>query len=453
MKTIRILVLAATLPVFTFAQKSKVQNAWRALNDYEGTLKDKPDVSYLMKAKENIDAAALSEDTKNSAKTYAYKTRIMYDLYHYNLLQEDKKLSATISDKNTRLEAAYGNTPTKEFEEANAALDKIQALDPKYFENIMNVAKGGEMPSDDDMKLSLAVAQIKLEASNIATGKYKVKQFDEAAEYFYKSAYMNSLMTGKKDTASFFNACISAQKARNQQKMFDYNKKMIDLKIASPYNYQIAYDAKLALKDTAGALEYLKSGRKAFPNDVYLMNRETETYLQKGNQEQALKNLQMATEKDPKNAQLQLVLGNVYDNLANPKGKSGKDTTKPANYEDMITHAADHYQKAIDLKPDNQESYYNALYNMGALYNNYGGYLYAKSMEKTTITDLAKKQKEYEAKSQEYYKKAIPYLEQALAVKADDKASMYALRKLYYMVGNKEKGDEMQNKIKPGSAK
>lgn len=449
MKTIRILALAM-LPMMGFAQKNKVQNAWRALNDYENTLKDKPDLSYLMKAKENVDAALLHEDTKNSAKAFGYKARIMYDLYHYNLLQESKKLEGSVSDKNARMEAAYGNTPTKEFQEANDALDKLQALDPKYFENIINVMKGGEMPSDDDLKLSMAMGQIKLEASNIATGKYKVKQFDEAAEYFYKSAYLNTMINGKKDTASFYNACIAAQKAKNPQKIYDYNKKMIDSKIASPYNYQSIYDVKLSQKDTATAMEYLKSGRKAFPNDVYLMNRETEIFLQKGNQEQALKNLQTAIEKDPGNAQLHLVLGNVYDNLANPKGKSGKDTTKPADFENLIKNAADNYQKAIDLKPESQESYYNALYNMGALYNNYGGFLYSKSMENAQIKDLAKKQKEYEAQSQEYYKKAIPYLEQAMTVKPDDKASMFALRKLYYMTGNEAKGKEMADKLKAG---
>ncbi|MBS1638392.1 MAG: tetratricopeptide repeat protein [Bacteroidetes bacterium] len=449
MKKIAIIALAA-LPVMGFAQKAKIQNAWRALNDYENTLKDKPDVSYLMKAKENIDLALANEETKNSAKAYAYKTRIMYDLYHYNLMQEDKKLEGTIADKNARLEAAYGNTSTKEFQEANEALDKIQSLDPKYFENIINVMKGGEMPSDDDIKLATAFSMIKLEAANIATGKYKMKQFGEAAEYFYKSAYMNTQITGKKDTASFYNACIAAQKAKDYTKMYDYNKKMIDSKIASPYNYQTIYDAKLALKDTAGAMEYLKAGRKAFPNDVYLMNRETEIYLQKGNQEQALKNLQAAIDKDPNNAQLQLVLGNVYDNIANPKGKSGKDTTKPANFDEMIMKAAEHYQKAIDLKPDNQESYYNALYNQGALYNNYGGYLYNKSMEKSTLTDLAKKQKEFEAQSQVYYKKAIPYLEQALGLKPNDKASMYALRKLYLMTGEEAKGKEMGDRLKAG---
>jgi len=446
-KTIQILALAS-LPMLGFAQKTKVQNAWRALNDYESTLKDKPDFSYLQKAKENIDLALAHEDTKNAAKTHAYNCRILYNIYQYNLRQEQKKLEPTMPDKNSRIEASYGLTPLTEFEAAASELEKIKELDPKYFDNIMEVMKGGTMPSDDDLKLSIVAGQIKMESSNIAIGKYKAKKYDESADYFYKSAIMNSLMTGKKDTSGFYNACISAQKAKNATKMVDYNKKMIDQKIATPYNFQTIYDAKMMLKDTVGALEYLAKGRKTFPNDVYLMNRETENYLQKGQQEKALANLQAAIEKEPTNPQLQLVLGNVYDNLANPKGKSGKDTIKPSNYDDLVAKAAEHYQKAIDLKPSSQESYFNALYNLGALYNNYGGTLYTKSMEKSTITDLAKKQKEYEAKSNEYYKKAIPYLEQALTIKADDRATMTALRKLYYLTGNEAKGKEMSDKLK-----
>jgi Tfp pilus assembly protein PilF len=231
--------------------------------------------------------------------------------------------------------------------------------------------------------------------------------------------------------------------------MIDYNKKMIDQKIASPYNYQTIYDAKLAQKDTAGALEYLKAGRKTFPNDVYLMNRETEIFLQKGEQEKALANLQAAIEKEPTNPQLQLVLGNVYDNLANPKGKSGKDTTRPADFDNMVTKAAEHYQKAIDLKPTNQESYFSALYNIGALYNNYGGTLQTKA-NNLSLAEAKTKGKELEAKSQEFYKKAIPYIEQALIVKSDDKSCMIALRKLYYLTGNEAAGKAMSDKLKGG---
>ncbi len=432
------------------AQKSKVQSAWRSLSDYESTLTDKPDTSYLMKANRNIDAALNDETTKNQAKTQSYKARISYYIYQYKLKQESKNLEATIADKNARAEAAYGLTPTSDFENATASLETIKVIDAKYFAGMLEIIKGGSAASasDDDLKISNVAMQLKLESSNIAVGKYKAKQFDEAAAFFYRSAILNLLLSGKTDTSSYYNACISAQKAKNSAKMMSYNKTMIDLNIASPYNYQTLYDVYTNAKDSAGALEYLNKGRKAFPSDVYLMNRETEIFLFKGEQQKALTNLQTAISKDPNNAQLQLVLGNVYDNLANPKGRSGKDTIKPVNYDEMVLLAAEHYQKAIDLKPANQDNYYNALYNLGALYNNYGGTLYNKAMEKVTLSELAKKQKEIEARSMEYYKKAIPYLEQALVIRADDKSSMLALRKLYFLTGNEAKGKEMSAKLK-----
>jgi predicted Zn-dependent protease len=133
-------------------------------------------------------------------------------------------------------------------------------------------------------------------------------------------------MTGKKDTSNFYNACVCAQKAKNQTKMFDYNRKMIDIGIATSYNYQTIYELKSSQNDTAGAMEFLKKGRTQFPNDVYLMNKETEVFLQQGQQEKALANLQTAIAKEPNNAILQYVIGNVYDNLANPKGKSVEKT-------------------------------------------------------------------------------------------------------------------------------
>ena len=69
-------------------------------------------------------------------------------------------------------------------------------------------------------------------------------------------------------------------------------------------------------------------------------------------------------------------------------------------------------------------------------------------MAKSTIIDVIKRQKEYELKSAEYYKKAIPYFEQALSVKADDTTTLTALRKLYYLTGNEAKGNEMNAKLK-----
>ncbi len=436
--------LIACLPFSVFAQKGKVQSAWRALSDYESTLTDNPDPSYLLKAKENIDLATINEETKSQFKTYAYRCRIYVYLFAENLKAEEKKLLTTIADKNERMQTAYGNVSGAEFNQASDCLSKLKELDSKKFDKIST----GDTDSEEDGKLNLAINQIIAYQANLATGKYKMKQFDEAADFFESLANTNLMMTSKKDTSNFYNACVCAQKAKNQTKIFDYNKKMIDLNIASSYNFQTVYELKLSQGDTSSAIEYLKTGRIQYPNDIYLMNKETELFLQKGQQEKALANLQVAISKEPNNAVLQFVIGNVYDNLANPKGKLGKDTTKPADYEQLVEKAAEHYQKAIDLKPSNKENYFNTLYNMGALYNNYGNTLYTKSLEKAKTAELSKNQKLYELKSIDSYKKAIPFLEQALDIKPNDQITMSALRTLYYKTGNELKGKEMNEKLK-----
>jgi tetratricopeptide (TPR) repeat protein len=448
MKKITILSLAL-IPLFGISQKSKVQTAWRSLNDYETSEKDgKPELAYLTKAKDAIDAALASEDTKNQGKTHAYKARISYAFYHFKLEQEKNKLKASNVDKNEIDVLAYGNTPLTDFENANEELNKIQDLDPKFMETIKDgLTKGTSMLGEDDLKFALMAQQMKMESGNIASGKYKAKKYDEAADYFYKTGFMNTMLFKIKDTANFFNACVSAVKSKNVAKILEYNKKMIDGKIASPYNYESMFNANISKGDSIAANEILRKGRVAFPSDMGLLNLETNQFLAKGKQQEALNNLKLASEKDPTNALFFLVTGNIYDNMANPKDKvTGKELDKPANFDELFKNAETNYLKAIELKPAT-ELLYNSLYNLGAMYNNYGGSLQNKASA-MPAAEYSKKGKDLETKSQDNYKKAIPLLEQALGVKPDDKATMSALRKLYLLTGNEAKGKEMNEKMK-----
>ncbi len=451
--SLRIITLAL-LPLLGISQKMKVQTAWRALNDYESTLKDgKPDIVYLNKAKEAIEVALTNDDTKNQGKTWAYKARIHYNYYNYAFLQEMKKLEPTVADKKERNDLAYGNTPTTEFEAANEAVDKIKDVDAKYMEVIQDgFTKGTSQLSEDDVKFTLVAMQMKMEAGNIANGKYKAKKFDEAADYFYKVAYLNMAMTRKKDTANFYNACVSAGRSKNPAKILEYNKKMVDLKIATPYNFQSMYNANLSKQDTSAALAILSKGRTAFPADMDLLNTETNLFLAKGKQQEALNNLTASIEKDPSNALFYLVRGNIYDNMANPKDATGKDKEKPANFDELFKNAETNYLKVIELKPSNSEHLYNSLYNLGAMYNNLGGYYQTKAGN-LPLSEAKTKGKELETKSQDNYKKAIPHLEQALTIKTEDKATMSALRKLYMLTNDQAKATEMNNRIKASSGK
>jgi hypothetical protein len=431
------------------AQRGKVQTAWRSLTDYEGTLSEgKPEIKYLLKAKEAIDLALLNEDTKDKGKTHAYKARISYAQYQYDLAQETKKLETSITDKNERVLVAYGNTNLIDFEEASQEIVKIKDIDPKYMASIQEgLMKGTSGLDDDDMKFALVAQQIKMESANIASGKYKAKKYAEAADYFYKTAFMNSVLYGAKDTADFYNACISASKAQNSEKILDYNKKMIDAKIAVPYNYEAIYVTLIAKGDSAAAFETLKKGRLAFPSDMNLMNKETDYYLASGQQQLALANVKALIEKDPKNPVFYLLSGQIYDSQANPRDKKTElDLPKPSNFEELFKSAESSYLKGIELKPSNKDYEYNLIFNLGALYNNYGGTMANRKPAK--LTEMAKQQKENDALSQEYFKKAIPYLEQALAMKPDDSQTMIALRKLYLMVGDDAKAKTMNDKIK-----
>jgi hypothetical protein len=352
-----------------------------------------------------------------------------------------------VQDQNERTLQAYGNIPTAEMDAALSALNNIRDLDPAYLDRVQaGLQKGGGSLDEEEMKFAVAAQQMKLEAANIASGKYRAKNYEEAASYFYRSAVINSVLYKTMDTASFYNACVAAGKSKNTEKILEYNNRMIEAKIATPYNYESIYNAYLLKSDSANAISALQRGRAAFPGDAGLLTQETNLFLASGRHKEALANLKISIEKDPSNALYYFITGNIYDNMANPKDKSGLEKEKPTDFNELFRNAEVNYLKAIELNPANREYLYNSHYNLGAMYNNYGGYIAGRKPEK--ITDAVRVQKENEAKAQEFYKKAIPHLEQALSIKPEDRVTMAALRKLYLLTGNEIKAKEMSERIK-----
>ncbi len=426
------------LSVSAIAQKSKVNAAWRGLTDYQSTVKEKPDVSYLNKAKEAIDLAAANEETKENPKMHTYRTQIYYEIFKFNLRTEEEKAGATINDKKQKMETAYSNVSTTEFFEAVKSVDFIKknVKDQTVFQELLPTS----LSMIDDL-------------NNLAVGAYKAKKYDEAADFFENSFGLSSMVNqGKKDTVSLFNASLSASKAKNYAKVVKINQRIVDEKMANAGTYQYLYNAKCSILDSAGALSTLKEGRGLYPNDLTLLNLETEYYIKNGKQQESLNNLLLALEKDPNNAVLHLIAANTMDNMANPKvkGPDGKDKDgeRPSNFDELFTKAEEHYKKTVELKPSNTEYSFNALYNLGALYYNNGTYIYNKEMNNATIAKLAASQKEIMAKATDNYKKAIPYFEEALTIKADDVSTLQSLRKLYLLIGNEAKAAEITTKLK-----
>lgn len=71
---------------------------------------------------------------------------------------------------------AYGNTNLTDFEIASNELTIIKSIDPKFINTIQEGISGDiSNLNEDDLKFARSLQQMKLEASNIASGKYKVK--------------------------------------------------------------------------------------------------------------------------------------------------------------------------------------------------------------------------------------------------------------------------------------
>lgn len=418
MKSLYKTLVALCVPVLMTAQSAKVQTAWRQLQDYESS----KDVSSLMKAKEAIDLATTNDDTKEKAKTWVYRAKIYYALFRNALEQEEKKLAASISDKNERVTKAYGNVSTVDYEEAGKAMEKAVNYDKdKAYQQDYGIV-GMQMMGD---------------VNNLAVGKYNVGKFAEAAEFF-EASYLTTKMMGKKDTASLTNALVCAQKAKDQAKVKEYNEKIIAEKVATAYNYNSLYDCKLALKDSAGALTALKDGRAAFPNDADLLNRETEYYLVRGKDTEALANLDKAIEKQPTVGVLWLARGSLYDKQANPVDAARKELPKPKNFDELMGKAETNYKKATEIDPKNADSWYN----LGALYNNWGG---VESKRCDDLVKQAAKLKECEALATDRFNKAIPALEKALEFHPGDRSIMVPLRKLYLLTNQSDKAQKMSD--------
>lgn len=412
-----ILFLIAMLPVISgSSQSAKLVSANNYYKDY---IKEN-DPSSLNKAKEAIDLALAHPDTKDLTKTQVYAGQIYLALFDLNLRTQTEKQTNVI-DPNKKALIAYQNTSSSDLETAYHAYANATKLDLK-----------GNYKSD----IESGNARIGGHYINKAKADYNAKKYAEALPSFEIIYEIN----GAKDTTSLGNCALVAERAGAYDKAKLYLQKMIELKQGRGATYSSLVTVNLMAKDTATAMDVLKKGRLAYPNDIGLLISETNYFLKTNKSQEALLDLNLAIAAKPTDQSLYLVRGNIYDNLANPKDAAGKEMAKPTDYADKIKLAEADYKKAIELKPD----YFDALFNLGVLYNNAGVSL---NKQADDITDNAKNAAA-NAKATEEFKKALPLLEKALEVNPADRNTMFALKQIYSRMQMADKLKAINEKLK-----
>ncbi len=213
-----------------------------------------------------------------------------------------------------------------------------------------------------------------------------------------------------------FNKFEMYKKAADKEKTKEYATKLMDMKYKDVRIYTDMIKLSLMDKDTTTALSYIEKGKLMFEDNMSLVGSEIDIYMARKKTDVLKDKLNAAIEIAPDNEVLHLVLADVY--------------RKTNKFED----AEKEYLKALELKPD----YEPANYNMAVLY-----YSSAKEWnDKLNALPMKDpKTKEYETKSNDYFRKAITYFESSYEV-TKDKQTKQILRQICMRLGETEKAEK-----------
>jgi len=226
------------------------------------------------------------------------------------------------------------------------------------------------------------------------------------------------------DTVIIFNAGLAAYNAKNYDKAIEYYKNAAKYKYNGARTFQQISASYMQKKDTLGALEALKEGLALYPGNGTILVEVINIYLNDNKVDDALKYLDLAISQDPKNASYFFAKGTLFDKLQK---------------QDQATEC---YLKAIEYKDD----YFDAYYNLGALY-------YNKGVKQIDVANAVPSNKTdvYEAektKADSEFQKAIPYMEKAHAINPKDKFTLESLKTLYYRLKMLDKHAEIVEELK-----
>jgi tetratricopeptide (TPR) repeat protein len=276
------------------------------------------------------------------------------------------------------------------------------------------------------IKLTLLIGDL----TNQAVAGFNEEAYEKAMTSFEQIMAIEQLPVYKADdpnavdTVIIFNAGLAAYNAQKYDKAIQYYKEAAKYKYNGAKTYSLIANSYFQKKDTVGALQVLQDGLKEYSDNGILLVEVINVYLNANKIDDAMKYLDIAIAQDPKNASYFFAQGTLYDKLQKPD------------------EAANSYLKAIEYKED----YFDAYYNLGALY-------YNKGVKQVDVANLvpSNQPEKYEIekdKADVEFKKAIPYMEKAHEINPTDKFTLESLKTLYYRLKMLDKHAEIIEKMK-----
>jgi tetratricopeptide (TPR) repeat protein len=355
--------------------------------------------------------------------------------YNYDNIEGMKTLTFTIVFENGVVKSLEYPEATNYPELGAGALQKSF----EYYQTALALNKTIGNPLMSPMTAMDGMNAIAGQYYNDGVIAYNAKDFGKAAISFKRTSEVTEKYTASIDTFATENAAIAARLAQNSPLAIEMYQKLISLKYYKPLIFLNLGELYKAAGDTAQAFNYLEQGRAIFPDDFDLLIAQTNLFLNTNKAKEAQNNLMVAVAKDPNNANLYYVIGTQYFDMLKTLDFN-KDT---ASYRQTFEMANEYLTKATELNA----TYFEALYNLGALYVNEG----VRVFEVADKLDPVRDAKKYEAMKltfEGYWEKARGYMERAHEQNPKDVDTVHTLRQLYARANNVAKVKEMDVKLK-----
>lgn len=398
MKKLLIFILSVT-SFNLFAQKAKVNSAKYALE--QGDIKE---------AKKLIDEAVANPEGALMPKAWSTKGDVYVGIYTTQVL------FPTFPNALFDAEAAYKKGFELELKKKDEYFPKLNDLEGFF----------------------------RTEGANL----FDKKLHDEAFRYLSESSNLNKWMmqnglTTEFDTIVAIYAGHAAYYAKKPELAIPFYEEVINkYKTNDESPYSILIDLYNDKGEKEKAFELTQKARTKFPNNKEFAIAEINYYLEKGETDNVISKIKGSIDLDPNNATFYFVLGSAYDNIKksfDEKSTKEVDVSKITAYkkesEQNYLLAKDAYKKAIALKSD----YNDAYFNMGAMIYNEAIILNKKMNDE-------KNMKVYNAMvptRDAIYQEALPFLEKSYELNPTDKATIQALKEMYARMGMDEKYEKI----------
>lgn len=266
--------------------------------------------------------------------------------------------------------------------------------------------------------------------TNQAVNAFQVDDYNKALSSFEQIMEINDMPIVKADnpeavdTVIIFNAALAAYNAENYDKAITYYKESAKYGYNGAKTYSLIAAAYQMQQDTTAALQALQEGYQKYPDDNAILESMIQIYMDLDKTDEALENLEKAIAQDPTKPRYYFAQGALYEKLGNEQ------------------KAIDTYKKTMEIDPE----FFNAYYNLGALFYNKG----VQQVEVANAVPANEKAK-YDAevkKADEWFAKALPYMEKCNELQPDDKMVLESLKNLYYRLQDMDKYNAVLDKIK-----